>query len=152
MLFPGFRLEIIPRSPKFSPFALPRREHSQTPPAIFPGFAAVSGPIPGRTGVTFLITFYFQSQFWIIYIYGDQRFNRIEGVMQMVSYDRLWETMKKANISQYRLIKYYGVSAGQIGRLKKNMYVSTHTIDVLCNILRCNVEDVMEVKLDSEQP
>ena len=60
--------------------------------------------------------------------------------------------MKKANISQYRLIKYYGVSAGQIGRLKKNMYVSTHTIDVLCNILRCNVEDVMEVKLDSEQP
>ena len=60
--------------------------------------------------------------------------------------------MKKANISQFRLIKYYGVSAGQIGRLKKNMYVSPHTIYVLCNILRCNVEDVMEVKLDSEQP
>lgn len=70
--------------------------------------------------------------------------------MQMVSYDRLWETMKRSNISQYRLIKYYGVSAGQIGRLKKNMYVSTHTIDMLCNILRCNVEDVMEVKLDPE--
>ncbi len=68
----------------------------------------------------------------------------------MVSYDRLWETMKKSNISQYRLIKYYGVSAGQIGRLKKNMYVSTHTIDMLCNILRCNVEDVMEVKLDPD--
>ena len=66
----------------------------------------------------------------------------------MVSYDRLWETMKRSNISQYRLIKYYGVSAGQIGRLKKNMYVSTQTIDMLCNILRCNVEDVMEVKLD----
>ena len=68
----------------------------------------------------------------------------------MVSYDRLWETMKRSNISQYRLIKYYGVSAGQIGRLKKNMFVSTHTIDMLCNILRCNVEDVMEVKLDPE--
>ena len=68
----------------------------------------------------------------------------------MVSYDRLWETMKRSNISQYRLIKYYGVSAVQIGRLKKNMYVSTHTIDMLCNILRCNVEDVMEVKLDPE--
>lgn len=68
----------------------------------------------------------------------------------MVSYDRLWETMKKSNISQYRLIKYYGVSAGQIGRLKKNMYVSTHTIDMLCNILRCNVEDVMEVRLEPD--
>ena len=70
----------------------------------------------------------------------------------MITYDKLWETMKKKQISQYRMIRYYGVSAGQLGRLKKNMYVSTHTIDVLCNILRCNVEDVMEVKLDSEQP
>ena len=69
----------------------------------------------------------------------------------MVSYDRLWETMKKKNTSQYRLIKYYGVSAGQIGRLKKNMYVSTHTIDMLCNILQCAVEDVMEIRLDDPQ-
>lgn len=66
----------------------------------------------------------------------------------MVKYTRLWETMKQKNVSQYRLIKYYGISAGQIGRLKKNMYVSTHTIDVLCNILQCAVEDVMEVELD----
>ena len=64
----------------------------------------------------------------------------------MVDYSKLWETMKKQNISQYRLIKYYGVSAGQIGRLKKNMYVSTHTIDKLCSILRCNVEDIMEIR------
>ena len=69
----------------------------------------------------------------------------------MVSYDRLWETMKKKNTSQYRLIKYYGVSAGQIGRLKKNMYVSTHTIDMLCNIHQCSVEDVMEIRLDDPQ-
>ena len=69
----------------------------------------------------------------------------------MVSCDRLWETMKKKNTSQYRLIKYYGVSAGQIGRLKKNMYVSTHTIDMLCNILQCSVEDVMEIRLDDPQ-
>ena len=69
----------------------------------------------------------------------------------MVSYDRLWKTMKKKNTSQYRLFKYYGVSAGQIGRLKKNMYVSTHTIDMLCNILQCSVEDVMEIRLDDPQ-
>ena len=63
----------------------------------------------------------------------------------MVRYDRLWETMQKKNITQYRLIKYYGVSAGQIGRLKKNMYVSTHTIEMMCAILGCSVEEVMEV-------
>lgn len=64
----------------------------------------------------------------------------------MILYDRLWETMRKKNISQYRLIKYYSFSAGQIGRLKKNMYVSTHTIDVLCKILDCQVEDIMEFR------
>lgn len=66
----------------------------------------------------------------------------------MVTYEKLWETMKAKNITQYRLIKYYGISAGQIGRLKKNMYVSTHTLDVLCNILKCQVEDIMEIRLD----
>ncbi len=63
----------------------------------------------------------------------------------MVKYDRLWETMRKKKVTQYRLIKYYNVSAGQIGRLKKNMYVSTHTIEMLCTILGCSVEEVMEV-------
>ena len=70
--------------------------------------------------------------------------------MKLITYDRLWETMKRKKISQYRLIKYYGVSAGQIGRLKKNMYVSTHTIEVLCTILNCPVQDVMEVFPDQK--
>lgn len=43
----------------------------------------------------------------------------------MITYDKLWETMEKRHMTQYRLIRYYGISAGQIGRLKKNMYVST---------------------------
>ena len=47
----------------------------------------------------------------------------------MVSYARLWETMKKKGVSQYCLITKYNVSAGQIGRLKKNMNVSTHTLE-----------------------
>lgn len=66
----------------------------------------------------------------------------------MIVYDRLWETMKKKNISQYRLIRYFNVSAGQIGRLKKNSFVSTHTIDMLCKILECNIEDIMEYRAD----
>lgn len=66
----------------------------------------------------------------------------------MIVYDRLWETMKKKNISQYHLIKYCKVSAGQIGRLKKNNFVSTHTIDMLCRILDCEVEEIMEYRAD----
>ncbi len=63
----------------------------------------------------------------------------------MVSYERLWKTMNQKKITQYRLIKYYEISAGQIGRLKKNMYVSTHTIELLCTILDCPVDQIMEV-------
>lgn len=64
----------------------------------------------------------------------------------MIIYDRLWETMRTKKISQYRLIKYYHISSGQLSRLRKNMYVSTHTIDVLCTILNCSVEEIMEFR------
>ena len=66
----------------------------------------------------------------------------------MITYDKLWETMKKKQVTQYRMISYYGVSAGQLGRLKKNNYVSTHTIEMLCDILECRVEDVFEYRPD----
>lgn len=62
----------------------------------------------------------------------------------MISYDRLWITMKKMGITQYRLIKEFGVSPGQITRLKRNESVSTHTIDMFCTILHCKIEDIME--------
>ena len=62
----------------------------------------------------------------------------------MISYDRLWETMKKKGVSQYALIKDHHVSPGQITRLKRNESVSTHTIETFCKILKCRVEDVME--------
>jgi len=54
--------------------------------------------------------------------------------------------MKEKQISQYRLIQYYRFSSGQINRLKKNEYVSTHTIETLCKILDCKVEDIMEYR------
>lgn len=69
--------------------------------------------------------------------------------LSLITYDKLWETMKQKQMTQYRLIRYYGISAGQIGRLKKNMYVSTHTIEMLCQILDCRVEDIFEYKPDN---
>lgn len=64
--------------------------------------------------------------------------------MGMISYNRLWVTLKKKEISQYALIKRYHSSSGQITRLKRNESVSTHTIELFCRILDCRVEDVME--------
>lgn len=62
----------------------------------------------------------------------------------MMSYARLWETMKEKGVTQYALIKRYRVSPSQITRLKRNESVSTHTIEMFCRILDCRVEDVME--------
>lgn len=64
----------------------------------------------------------------------------------MIVYDKLWATMKEKGITQYSLIKNYRISAGQLSRLRKNDNVSTHTIDVLCEILDCQPGDLMEFR------
>ena len=66
----------------------------------------------------------------------------------MITYDKLWKTMKEKGVSQYALIKEYHISPGQITRLKRNESVSTHTIETFCKILKCNVEDIITYKDD----
>lgn len=61
----------------------------------------------------------------------------------MISYEKLWAVMKERGISQYALIKKYGVSPGQLTRMKRNESVSTHTIEMFCRILGCDVGDIM---------
>lgn len=62
----------------------------------------------------------------------------------MIVYDRLWETMKVKGISQYKLIKDYQVSQGQLHRLRKNANVNSYTLNQLCKILQCKLEDIAE--------
>ena len=68
----------------------------------------------------------------------------------MISYDGLWRGMKEKKISQYALIKKYNVSPAQITRLKRNESVSTHTIEMFCRILDCEVGDIMRYVQDEE--
>ncbi|WP_289302047.1 helix-turn-helix domain-containing protein [Sporofaciens musculi] len=60
----------------------------------------------------------------------------------MIVYDRLWETMKKKGVTQYSLIHDYNINEAQLDRFRKNGVIKTITIDRLCNILDCNVEDI----------
>lgn len=83
--------------------------------------------------------------------YTPKLVNMSVGVVKiMIIYNKLWEAMKKRGISQYALIKDYGISPAQITRLKRNESVSTHTIDMFCNILHCEVEDIMTHIADKE--
>lgn len=61
----------------------------------------------------------------------------------MIYYDPLWATMKKKNFSTYKLIKEYGFSKGTLDSLKQNRNVSTATLNDICNILSCRIEDVV---------
>ncbi len=56
--------------------------------------------------------------------------------------------MKEKGITQYKLIHVYNVSSGQLDRLRKNENVSTYTLNQLCRILGCELEDIAEYKED----
>jgi len=68
----------------------------------------------------------------------------------LIRYDRLWATMKQKGISQYALIKDYGIDRAQLQRLRKNMVVKTITLDRLCKILDCPLEAIAEYVPDEE--
>ena len=68
----------------------------------------------------------------------------------MISYDNLWNVMKEKGVTQYALIKKYHISPAQITRLKRNESVSTHTIEMFCKILQCEVADIMRYVPDEE--
>ena len=64
----------------------------------------------------------------------------------MIVYDRLWKTMKEKGISQYKLIREHGFSTGQLDRIRKGENINLYTLDTLCRILDCRVEDIIEYK------
>ena len=66
----------------------------------------------------------------------------------MITFEKLWKTLKDKGISQYKLINTYGISTGQLDRLRKNQNVSTYTLNTLCKILDCKLEDIAEYKQD----
>lgn len=66
----------------------------------------------------------------------------------MISYQPLYETLKKKGISTYKLINTHGLSRSLIDRLKHNKPITTVTINDLCVILDCAVEDILVYKKD----
>ncbi|MBQ6996749.1 MAG: helix-turn-helix transcriptional regulator [Oscillospiraceae bacterium] len=61
----------------------------------------------------------------------------------MISYEPLYKTLKDRGISTYKLINDYGISRSLLDRLKHNRPISTVTLNDLCNILHCPVEDIL---------
>ena len=61
----------------------------------------------------------------------------------MILFDKLWQTMQERGITQYDLYTKYNMNRAQLHRLRHNQNIENNTLDRLCNILDCNIEDIM---------
>ncbi|MBQ3003004.1 MAG: helix-turn-helix transcriptional regulator [Clostridia bacterium] len=62
----------------------------------------------------------------------------------MIVFDRLWVTMKEKGVSTYTLRERCGIDSKTVRRLKANENVETKTLDKLCAVLECKLEDIAE--------
>ena len=67
----------------------------------------------------------------------------------MIKYTPFWKTLAKSNESTYRLIHKHNKSSSIIKKIKNNRGITTTTIDDLCKLLHCRVEDILVYEEDS---
>lgn len=68
----------------------------------------------------------------------------------MITYEKLWETMKKRGITQYDLYEHYNISRSLLDKFRKNQNVELYTLDRICDILDCDFGDLVTHVPDSE--
>ena len=61
----------------------------------------------------------------------------------MISYNPFYKTIEKRRISQYQLINDYFIPAGTIQRIRNNESITLKSLEQLCSILKCNVNDIV---------
>lgn len=70
----------------------------------------------------------------------------------MISYHPFWKTLKKSSETTYTLINKYHISSSTIDKLRKNKPMNTTTLNDLCRILNCQIEDIAQyIPSDSDQ-
>ncbi len=75
----------------------------------------------------------------------------LSGDGNMISYAPLYRTLKEKGITTYKLIKDHNISRSLLDRLKHDKPISTVTLNDLCGILDCRVEDILEY-IPEEKP
>ena len=60
----------------------------------------------------------------------------------MLDYSPMWETMRRKEISQYRLLKA-GIDNKTLDSIKKGNNITLLTLEKICTILDCTPNDVV---------
>lgn len=70
----------------------------------------------------------------------------------MISYSPFWETLKNSSETTYTLINKYHISSATIDKLRKNKPMNTTTLNDLCCILDCQLQDIAQyIPSDTDQ-
>lgn len=71
----------------------------------------------------------------------------------MISYGPFWETLKNSQETTYTLINKHHISSATIDKLRKNKPMNTTTLNDLCRILDCQIQDILVyLPSTSDQP
>ena len=62
----------------------------------------------------------------------------------MISYQRFWETLRMSGESTYTLTKHHHISSSTLDKLRNNKPITTTTLNDLCRILQCHVDEIIE--------
>ena len=66
------------------------------------------------------------------------------GVCNLISYAPLWQTMAEKGATTYTLQVKGGISSSTVRRLKAGESVSTNTLDALCAVLDCTLDEIVK--------
>ncbi len=70
----------------------------------------------------------------------------------MIEYSPFWETLKNSSESTYTLVNIHHISSSTLDKLRKNKPLNTTTINDLCRILNCQIQDICQyVRNDEDQ-
>ena len=71
----------------------------------------------------------------------------------MISYKPFWENLENSNENWYTLTNKHNLSHSTLHRLKHDKDISTKTLNDLCRILNCNIQDIITyIPSESDQP
>ncbi len=69
----------------------------------------------------------------------------------MYNYDSLWRTMKERGITTYSLINHHNISSHTMSNIRHNENVTIETLHKLCQILHCQLSDIVEITFGEEE-
>ena len=85
------------------------------------------------------------------YTAQPQKGRKQNGGSELIDYKPFWETLKQSEETTYTLVTRHRISGATIDKLRKNKPVNTTTLDGLCGIFECALQDIVRYVPDGKE-